>query len=99
MSDEDWSGEVEVQEKPKLDAKAVDRLLWHNATLRRCMASVHAIKCGINGIDEGCFETAQEAWDELTEDEQSALYIAPSKGGIFTTHERSVIKSGFKQEN
>jgi len=34
-----------------------------------------------------------EAWDELTDDEKISLWIAPSKGGFFTTNERKVMKS------
>ena len=33
------------------------------------------------------------AWFELSDDEKKALWIAPTKGGAFTTKEREVIKS------
>lgn len=36
---------------------------------------------------------AREAFKELTEDEQSLLWRAPTKGGVFTTQERSWLKT------
>lgn len=92
----DWmDGEID-QSKPLLTPAEVGRLLKHNEALRGLLFSAFAIKCGISG-HTGDLSTAQEAWDELSDDEQTALYIAPSKGGIFTTAERKVIKSGFKE--
>lgn len=39
---------------------------------------------------------AKQIWCELSEDEQTALWVAPKFGGIFTTEERKIIKGGFK---
>lgn len=36
---------------------------------------------------------AIEAWYELTEDEQRSLWVAPSKGGPFSTDERIIMRS------
>lgn len=33
-----------------------------------------------------------EAWHELTDDEKTALWVAPSKFGVFTTKEREIIR-------
>lgn len=55
-----------------------------------CQTSIEAIKEGINGNALG---DAAEAWFELTGGEKMALFVAPSKGGPFTTEERKVIKS------
>ena len=52
--------------------------------------SIEAIK---TGIQIGDLVMAKEAWDELTEDEKIGIWKAPSKGGVFTTEERSVMKS------
>lgn len=50
------------------------------------------------GIRENRYSEAREAWEELSWDDQIALWVAPSKGGIFTTEERRIIKSAeFKQ--
>ena len=90
----DWNGDVEEIPEITLDNAAVARLLKHNKCLRDCLASVEHIKTCISckRFDEG-----REAWAELEEDEQTALYIAPSKGGIFTTEERKIIHNGFKE--
>lgn len=35
-----------------------------------------------------------ETWGEIPQDDQMALWLAPTKGGCFTTAERTAIKSG-----
>jgi hypothetical protein len=52
--------------------------------------SIQAIKTGIEIND---LVMAKEAWDELTDEEKEGIWKAPSKGGVFTTQERSVMKS------
>ena len=52
--------------------------------------SIQAIKTGIKIND---LVMAKEAWDELTDEEKEGIWKAPSKGGVFTTQERSVMKS------
>lgn len=52
--------------------------------------SVRAIK---DGIESGDLVKAAEAWYELDQDTMRALWVAPSKGGPFSTHEREVIRS------
>ena len=42
----------------------------------------------------GEIDAAKEAYSELSEDEQKAIWVAPSKGGIFTTEERKLLKEG-----
>ena len=34
-----------------------------------------------------------EAWNELDTDTKTALWLAPTKGGCFTTVERAIMKS------
>lgn len=51
--------------------------------------SINAIK---DGIRENNLSSAVEAWAELSEETQQALWKAPTKGGIFTTKERDVMK-------
>jgi len=87
---------VEIEtKKPLLTQPEVGRLLRHNNCLRDCFNSISYVK---QSIQLKLFNEAKEAWIELTEEEQTAIYIAPSKGGIFTTEERKIIKSGFKEE-
>ena len=57
-----------------------------------------SITCIKNGIATGQHSIAAEAWFELTEEVQRALWVAPSKGGIFTTQEREIMHSeAFKE--
>ena len=90
----EWSDEVEEIPKISLDNAAVARLLKHNESLNDNLLSVIYIK---DCISMKSFEEAQDAWIELGEEHQTALYIAPSKGGIFTTEERKIIKNNFKE--
>ncbi len=72
------------------DLETGQYLLQHNEAVRDNLPSIVAIK---GALDLGDYGTAKEAWNELTEDEQRALWVAPSKGGIFTTNEREQMKS------
>lgn len=56
----------------------------------RVADAVHRIK---KGIEDGNYEMAAKAWfGDLEDEEKMALWVAPSKGGIFTTAERAAIK-------
>ena len=65
-------------------------LMAHNEALQRNYASVYFIK---EHLALRAWETAAEAWGEIDDDDKKALWIAPSKGGIFTTAERGDLKS------
>lgn len=52
--------------------------------------TIEAIKAG---LASGDMDSAAEAWFELSEDEKRGIWVAPSKGGPFTTKERDAIKS------
>jgi hypothetical protein len=52
--------------------------------------SIKAIKKGIAADD---LSTASEAWFELTPEEKTSIWVAPTKGGPFTTQERSIMQS------
>ena len=54
------------------------------------MPSVKAIK---DGLATGDLSTANEAWKELSDTEKQLLWKAPSKGGVFTTQERTTMKT------
>ena len=53
-------------------------------------ATITAIKEGIASGDLGA---ACEAWCELSNDEKQSIWVAPTKGGPFTTEERQVMQS------
>lgn len=52
--------------------------------------TINAIK---EGLANGDLHKANEAWKELTDDEKKLLWVAPSKGGCFTTEERKQMQS------
>jgi hypothetical protein len=54
------------------------------------LPSVKAIKDGI-AMDD--YSTANEAWKELSDTEKQLLWKAPSKGGVFSTKERAIMKT------
>lgn len=66
----------------------IDDMLEHQAKVRELFFSVSTIKEGILNKD---YSSAAEAWFELDNDEKQALWVAPSKGGIFTTEERKIM--------
>ena len=53
-------------------------------------SSIDAIKDGIASQD---YASAREAWVELGQELQADLWVAPSKGGCFSTQERQVMQS------
>jgi len=56
--------------------------------------SIYEIK---NAILENDLSRAAEAWLELSREDQNTLWVAPTKGGIFTTDERKTIKEEMGQ--
>lgn len=56
----------------------------------RLAFSIEAIK---EAIADEAYSTANEAWSELSHNEQMALWRAPTQGGCFTTKEREIIKN------
>jgi len=82
----DDDGNLAVQAAPQ----APSELDEHNRVVQECWASISAIKEAVATDD---WDGLAEAWLELTNDEKKALWLAPSKGGIFTTAERKALKS------
>jgi len=72
------------------EAEQVELLKKHNAYVREHIESIVAIKAYLLNDD---YSSAYEAWEEVPADDRVALWIAPSKGGIFTTEERGKFKS------
>lgn len=62
----------------------------HMEAVRDLMPSIMAIK---ESISSGDYSAGQEAWIELTDQEKTSLWKAPSKGGIFSTIERNAMKT------
>jgi len=85
-SAEELANALEQQKESEL----VDRLKAHNACLRDHIESVVAVKAYIM---DGEYMAAYEAVEEIPEEDRRTLWIAPSKGGIWTTSERAAMKS------
>jgi hypothetical protein len=69
----------------------VARLMAHNTAVRENWETVAYMKTAFHNQDALAFA---EAWLELESDEvKEALYLAPTKGGVFTTEERAFLRS------
>ena len=65
----------------------------------RNLQQVAEIKKHCNTVgDDFSYATARELFAEFTDEEQRDLWVAPKFGGIFTTHERNVLKNLIKQD-
>lgn len=75
--------------------EALEASVVHQGYVRDNLESIAAIRAGIANDD---YSLASEAWFELPDDVKRGLWLAPTKGGIFTTKERDIIKSAeFRQ--
>ena len=68
------------------------RLLRHNTAVRDNLISIGAICDALQSSD---LTTAFECYHELGQEMQTDLNLAPSKGGVFTTHEKKVLKDNY----
>jgi len=53
---------------------------------------LESVKAISNALPDD-LSAAHEAWSELTDEEKKTLWVAPSKGGHFTTEERKIMQS------
>lgn len=65
-------------------------MLNHNEAVRNWIDTICAVKTYIATEQ---LDKAVEAWEEVPKEDKNTLWVAPSKGGIFTTKEREVMKS------
>lgn len=68
----------------------VERMLDHMNCVKEHWESIVAMKEWI-GTDQPV--QVAEAWDEISDDDKKRLWLAPTKGGIFTTKEREYFRS------
>jgi len=85
--------EVVNAQKQNVEKDIYSRMVQFTKALTDNHSSVIAIQTHIAN-DEA--DLAREAWGELDEYDQRALWLATTKGGCFTTQEREYIKNGFK---
>lgn len=72
------------------ESESIEWLLNHNKAVRDNLQSILYVKEGIENED---LLMVAEGWEELENSVKEALWVAPSKGGVFTTKERAVLKS------
>lgn len=103
MSAPDWTDQEVESVKTVLTGSQVERLLAMMEVLRdpANLRQIAEIKdnCEVGDPDDPVEEWhsyARVLFDEFTHDEQRALWVAPTKGGIFTTHERKVLKNAWE---
>ena len=90
----DWSGEVKSLEKPTLNTAQIKRLMRMTGLLRSDASVMDLVALIKKALDEGREFDARGYWCELEDAEQEILWLAPKFGGIFTTRERELIRSG-----
>lgn len=77
--------------------------LWHRfeACMEATLANFPSVMAIKNAIQDEKLHDGVEAWCELSQETQLALWVAPKKGGPFTTDERKTMKSSewFKIES
>lgn len=77
---------------------AEKRFAQHTQAVLQHYESIMAIKVGIAAQDADGLSTASEEWFQLDDDTKRALWVAPTKGGVFSTKEREAIQSSeFRQ--
>ncbi len=87
---------VEVDDTPPvLTSPQISRVLGMMEVLRDPinLMQIAEIKENLNTDNPDYFAYARGMFSEFTEDEQRALWVAPTKGGIFTTEERKRLRN------
>jgi hypothetical protein len=80
--------------------EAIAKVLACSEAARRLFDDVLAIKSGLNvAVDTYSMGDAARAWYSLEEVDQRALWLAPSKGGIFATEELRLMKTSEFRES
>jgi len=88
---EDEESRIEQKAQAEIQAEQENyRLRQLNETRNRLLDSITVIK---ESMREGDLSTAAEAWFEIDDADKKILWVAPTKGGPFTTDERKTIKS------
>ena len=68
----------------------MEPILKHNDAIRENIDSIYFIK---EYIKTGDVAGVAQIWLELSNEIKEALWVAPTKGGVFTTEERAFLKS------
>lgn len=87
QEDDDANSAVGKSDNKANDVK--DEMIYQALTDKH----IDSLVCIRESLATGDYSTAKEAWRELDQDVQIAIWKAPSKGGWFTTKERSQMQS------
>lgn len=88
---------ISQQQEKEIQSRINELLIENTQTILKYAESILAIKAGIALKD---YSTASEEWFSLTDEDKTILWKAPSKGGVFTTEEREIMKSKeFREAN
>ena len=79
------------------EEKAFKRQQRHDAALGRHYIAVQIIKEKLAEEPPDMY-TVAECWGEIPQDDQMDLWLAPTKGGVFTTKERDQIKNNLPRK-
>jgi hypothetical protein len=82
-----------VREEVEQEAGPDRKLAECIRAMRRNAESIAAIVHGLESGEHEGLRDAATAWFELDAEDKKALWIAPSKGGLFTVGERELLKS------
>ena len=83
-----WDGPI-VNESYNLNDAQIVKLLAMTECLREGFGVLETVLCIKQSEDEW---DARGLWESLEEADQTALWIAPRYGGIFTTDERKALR-------
>ena len=88
---EDEADDFKEQGRALDEAKeSIEYLMKHNDVARENFDSIYLIK---EYIKTGDVAGVAQIWLELSNEIKEALWVAPTKGGVFTTEERAFLKS------
>lgn len=93
---EDLPEEIIHAREQSPEEKLAARKAVHDAAHGRHAESVAFIK---ERLADGDITAAQTEWNDIPQEDQLALWLAPSKGGSLTTEERTQLKNGEAKEN
>jgi len=82
--------EVADAQKQQAEFEVVERLIAHNDAVRNHIESIVAIKSHLLN-DE--YSAAYEALAEIPEEDRRSLWVATTKGGVWSTLERKAMQS------
>lgn len=94
QTDDDANAASLKVDQTKVKAIGDNRKAECDQVLSNNTETVEAMKAYLAEETQAGIDLAKECFSELSEDEQQALWLAPSKGGCFTTRERHLLKVG-----